>query len=150
MKAIVVFKISTNRQRYTHLHSVCQAMYKFLWGSTRRWRQEFLAKNPARNLIRSLVDLYQLGRAVKFDWAPKMIKCNRKHVRKSQQISTFEVTPKIEYENSKVLMHLTDNFASFLRFITKEFVLEATRHERDDIWWNDRKHNRSYYDEPHI
>jgi len=33
-----------------------------------------------------------------------------------------------------VLKILTDNFASFLRFSTKVFVFEATKHERGDIW----------------
>ena len=42
--------------------------------------------------------------------------------------------PKQRFEKFKVLMILTNNFASFLRFRTKVFLFEATKHESDNIW----------------
>lgn len=63
-----------------------------------------------------------------------MIRSNKKHARKSQQNFFSKSHPKKEYEKFKVLMILTYNFALFLRFRTKVFVFEATKHERDGIW----------------
>ena len=130
IKTIVVFKTSTKgNTKHTYILFV-MAMYAFLRGSTSNGKAKTLATN-----LRSLGNLCQLGKALAFDWALQMIRYNKKHARKiTTEFLLLKSHPKKRYEKLKVLMILTDNFASFLRFRTKVFVFEATKYERDDIW----------------
>ena len=51
------------------------------------------------------------------------------------RIATFEVTPKARvWKIQSAQKILTNNFASFLRFRTKVFLFEETKHESDNIW----------------